>query len=344
MIETNSKKQAQAGSRTERAMKKLFKRTASRCRGKSLVLTDDPILRDAVRKHGLHVEELLINGNGKAISPVSRIEATLQRMEAADKIFQTVVVSGLLESLDADAVKVYLRRLWALLNPGGRLILNARHEGCASDATPLREFDRKEVGRLLRHFGNPKLATDQPYSWITMYVVKPREKTFKIKRTKLDRLVATARICRGKVIELGCGEGHLCGVIRERGHEVVGVDVNGAKIERARSLHRDVTFIQSDICELQGLAGEFDTAVLAEVLEHVPGKVGDEMLRLAWSFLRPGGRLIVSVPNEDCIPHRNHIREFDRKSLRKLLKALGRPKLVTDQPFKWLMMYVEKRG
>ena len=66
------------------------------------------------------------------------------------------------------------------------------------------------------------------------------------------------------------------------------------------------------------------------------------MLVKAWKLLAPGGRLIVSVPNQDCVPHPNHVREFDRRSLKKVLGRWGRPRLITDQPYKWLMMTVEK--
>src|SRR5262249_6586501 len=144
------------------------------------------------------------------------------------------------------------------------------------------------------------------------------------------------------VIELGCGEGDLTRLIRDRGLVVTGVDINDEKIRRARELYPDIPFLLEDIRNLELPAEEFDTVVLAEVLEHVNDDVGAEILARAWSLLKRGGRLIVSVPNENCVPHPNHVRQFDVQGLRNLLKALGKPTIVADQPFKWLMMYVEK--
>jgi 2-polyprenyl-3-methyl-5-hydroxy-6-metoxy-1,4-benzoquinol methylase len=131
-------------------------------------------------------------------------------------------------------------------------------------------------------------------------------------------------------------------MIRDRQLEVVGVDISGSKIARARELYPEILFIQSDVRDLALTEESFDSVVLAETLEHVPEEVGAQILSKAWSLLKPGGRLIVSVPNEDCIPHPNHVRQFDRSSLKRLLQPLGRPRLVTDQPYKWLLMYVDR--
>ena len=114
------------------------------------------------------------------------------------------------------------------------------------------------------------------------------------------------------------------------------------KIRRARKEHPGIPFMACDILGLSLPPESFDTVVLAEVLEHVPEKDGDAMLDKAWSLLRAGGRLIVSVPNEDCVPHPHHVRLFDRRSLRKLLASFGKPRLIADQPYKWLLMIVRK--
>jgi 2-polyprenyl-3-methyl-5-hydroxy-6-metoxy-1,4-benzoquinol methylase len=206
----------------------------------------------------------------------------------------------------------------------------------------VRRFSRRGLRRLLKPLGKVKLTTDQPFRWLTMYVDKPRSSRRRPNRTCLNRFKVTARLCRGRVIELGCGEGNLTSRIRDRQLDVTGVDISRAKIRRAREEHPDIPFLQEDIRKLELPAEEFDTVVIAEVLEHVNEKVGTEILAKAWSLLKPGGRLIVSVPNEDCVPHPRHVREFDIRGLRRLLKAFGRPTIVTDQPFKWLMMYVEK--
>ena len=136
-------------------------------------------------------------------------------------------------------------------------------------------------------------------------------------------------------------EGHLTRAIADRGLEVLGVDIGGKRIQQARKFYPDLNFEQMDILQME-IDDTYDTVVIAEVLEHVYEEIGDAMLEKAWGLLESGGRLIVSVPNEDCVPHRNHVREFSRRSLRNLLRRWGRPRLITDQPYKWLMMTGEK--
>jgi 2-polyprenyl-3-methyl-5-hydroxy-6-metoxy-1,4-benzoquinol methylase len=161
-------------------------------------------------------------------------------------------------------------------------------------------------------------------------------------QSRIERYRVTSRLCRGDVVEFGCGDGELAKAIHDRGCAVTGVDKNEAKIARAREKYPYIRFIQSDVQHLDLRDADFDTALIAEVLEHVTDDVGMDMLRRAWSLLRPGGRLIVSVPNEDAIPHPNHIRRFDRQSLELTLRPFGVPNLCVDQPFKWLMMHVTK--
>ncbi len=185
--------------------------------------------------------------------------------------------------------------------------------------------------------------SEQPFRWLVLHVTKTAPGRPRIKRPVRERYRVTARLCRGRVIDLGCGEGHLAGELAKRGLEVVGLDRSTSKIEAARAAYPGLRLLVSDI-RAPGLPdASFDTAVLAEVLEHVDETAGAEMLASAWRLLRPGGRLIVSVPNRDCIRHRNHVREFDQHGLKRMLAQLGRPRIVTDQPYKWLMAYVEKR-
>ncbi len=299
------------------AARRLNKRTAARCHRRTLVLgRDGAELGQVIRARGLDV--VLVDPS---------------RSEVAGE-FETVVVNDLLEHLAQDEVSVVLSRAWSSVSPGGRLIVTVPHEENG--------FSGRRLKKALRDFGEPKLATDQPYRFLTMLVEKPGGKP-KLRRLWRDRYRSIAKRCRGRTVELGCGRGELTKLIHDRGHGVVGVDKNAKKIAIARASYPEVEFLMSDILSVDLPDGGFETAVLAEVLEHVSGDVGDAMLDKAWRLLGPNGRLIVSVPNEDCIPHPNHLREFDRRGLESLLGAYGRPRACTDQPFKWLLMFVDKR-
>ncbi len=136
-----------------------------------------------------------------------------------------------------------------------------------------------------------------------MYVVKRSNKEHGVNKSIEKRLKITAQLCHGKVLELGCGNGTSSAVIRNHGLVVVGVDMNGEKINEAKQNYSDISFIQSDVLNLAFSPETFDTVVLPEILEHVSEETGHSMLDTAWKLLKLSGRLIVSVPNENCIPH-----------------------------------------
>jgi 2-polyprenyl-3-methyl-5-hydroxy-6-metoxy-1,4-benzoquinol methylase len=312
--------------KSARARRDLFRATASRCKGKVLIAGRDSVdLAPVIR---LGSEETTV------------IETAEDRLPGHGT-FDTVVLSGFLEHAGTD-VERSLAAAWNLLAPEGRLVVNVPNQDSLPDSGQTRWFDRKSLRKLLLALGKPRLAGDQPYAWLCMVVKKEREGKKRLNRIQRDRYRVTARLCRGKVIELGCGEGYLASFISKRGLEVVGVDHSAAKIRRALEIHPHIQFAEGDIRDL-GLPDQgFDTVVLAEVLEHIPEGPGAAMLATAWRLLKPGGRLVVSVPNEDCVPHHNHVREFDRRSLKRLLRPLGRARTVTDQPYRWLLMTVEK--
>ena len=96
-----------------------------------------------------------------------------------------------------------------------------------------------------------------------------------------------------KVLDLGCGEGELLEwLAQNKGVEARGVEISGAKVQRA--IARGVSVYQGDID--QGLADypdqAFDYVILSQTLQetHSPRKVLREMLRV-------GRRAIVAFPN-----------------------------------------------
>jgi 2-polyprenyl-3-methyl-5-hydroxy-6-metoxy-1,4-benzoquinol methylase len=261
----------------------------------------------------------------------------------SDSSVSTVLVAALDPPVTLRYITEVTTSAWQAVAPGGRLIVAAPNPAALPKAAvPDQRLNRRRLTRLLRTLHEPRLLTEQPYRWLAMSVRKPAPGAPRLKRPRRDRYAATAALCRGSVVELGCGAGDLAAMIAERGHPVVGVDISARKIAAARAAFPELTFKVADMLTVDLADEPFDTAVIAEVLEHVDDRTGDAMLERAWGMVRSGGRLIVSVPNEDCVPHRNHIREFDARGLAAQLRRFGRPRGVADQPFKWLLVYVRK--
>jgi glycosyltransferase involved in cell wall biosynthesis/precorrin-6B methylase 2 len=105
------------------------------------------------------------------------------------------------------------------------------------------------------------------------------------------------RLLEGKpasrVLDLGCGDGSLAERLRAAGHTVVGVD----QVKREGVGQRVDQFVEADLeDELPEEVGDgFDVVVAIDVLGHV--RDPEALLRRAGARLRPGGTLLVNVPN-----------------------------------------------
>lgn len=112
-------------------------------------------------------------------------------------------------------------------------------------------------------------------------------------RPDLERLVpADAR----DVLDVGCGLGLLGAALKRRGvTRVVGVELTPEAAREAREVLDEVLSVDVEAAELPFPDGSFDCLVYGDVLEHLvdPWRVLREHRRL----VRPGGRVIVSVPN-----------------------------------------------
>ena len=137
------------------------------------------------------------------------------------------------------------------------------------------------------------------------------------------RFSEIAKLCKGRVLDIGCGTGDLSDFYRGL---YTGVDISSVAIDHAKSLRRkDASFLVADVLKgLDSSLGSFDTIVLAEFLEHIEKDEGlFEMLK---NFLGEGGRLVISVPNGDRVPDESHVRIFTVPELRKKFSHFGHVK------------------
>lgn len=107
-----------------------------------------------------------------------------------------------------------------------------------------------------------------------------------------EALFALAGEVTGKrALDIGCGDGALAAILRERGADVAGIDADPLMIEAARRRLPDADFRVADAVSLPFPDGSFDLAFLVTVL-CLAGNRG-AILREAARVLKPGGRLVV---------------------------------------------------
>jgi 2-polyprenyl-3-methyl-5-hydroxy-6-metoxy-1,4-benzoquinol methylase len=125
----------------------------------------------------------------------------------------------------------------------------------------------------------------------------------------------------GRLLEIGCGRGDFGSQLVKRGWLAVGVEPSREACVVARQRGVEARVGTLDTLELE--PETYDVAVFRQSLEHVLDPVGD--LRRAYAALRPGGMVIISVPNFGCwqrrlfgghwlhldLPrHRHHFNEY----------------------------------
>lgn len=139
-----------------------------------------------------------------------------------------------------------------------------------------------------------------------------------------------------RVLDLGAGEGSVARALRARGCDVTAVerDDEGVAILKdsgVRTVHADLATLDEKALP----RGAFDVVLLLDVLEHLvdPGA----LLARTRSWLAPGGRVLVSVPNvahaavrlsllrgqfprtDTGLLDRTHLHFFDQAQLQALL-------------------------
>lgn len=144
-----------------------------------------------------------------------------------------------------------------------------------------------------------------------------------------------------RVLDVGCGAGSLSTLLAGGSLSLIGIDSDLAALDQARRagymalIHADV-----EASELPPLGNPTDILVCADILEHCrwPEAVLQRLLR---RYLRPGGAIIVSLPNvanwyvrgqllagrwpyaDRGILDRTHLRFFTQASSEALLSDAG---------------------
>ena len=142
-----------------------------------------------------------------------------------------------------------------------------------------------------------------------------------------------------RVLDIGCGTGAVTALVnRNKNNNVCGIEPDPMRAARART--RDIEVYNGMLDETFGSRhAPFDVVVMADVLEHVAAPV--DLLGRAAGILKPGGLVLLSVPNvahwtvrlgllcgrfdytETGILDATHLRWFTQKTIVTLCNSYG---------------------
>lgn len=138
-----------------------------------------------------------------------------------------------------------------------------------------------------------------------------------------------AKHIRGRVLEVGCGNGRITRQVYTNPQVtgVVGIDTNRKYLETVRSRFSDwrekpLAFSYLDLSKRKipkQFLGQFDTVISINALEHI--KDDTAIIRQCYRLLKPGGRVILLVPALKFLfgeidRAENAYRRFSRREIR----------------------------
>jgi SAM-dependent methyltransferase len=103
----------------------------------------------------------------------------------------------------------------------------------------------------------------------------------------------------GRILDVGCADARFLLSLRAERWERWGVEFSTSVVETIAARFPDLRMVSRDIWATQLPEGHFDVICFWHVLEHLPAP--DRVLARVRQLLRPGGLVVVSVPNVDSL-------------------------------------------
>lgn len=149
--------------------------------------------------------------------------------------------------------------------------------------------------------------------------------------TEIKRMQKNGCKFPAKVLDIGCGTGDRLEFLRQLGCDCSGVELSDQALHAQK--HFKLNVYQGQLQDACYEDNSFDIVMMYNVLEHVhkPREVLKEIRRI----LKPGGTLIVEVPNNECFQAKlfkarwaavdvpRDLYYYDAKTLTRLLKETG---------------------
>lgn len=176
---------------------------------------------------------------------------------------------------------------------------------------------REDNLRVLELWLRTQAAQYTQYDTIAEQFRKIRSSTVNKHITDYTLFAMIGELDRGSVVlDLACGEGHYCRMLKRRGAtRVVGVDISSQMIKLAERQETQeplgITYVCKDVLEL-GQVGVFDLVVASFLLNYAQTREQlAQMCRTAFANLKPGGHFVLlNENNERSSPHDRQLERY----------------------------------
>ncbi|MBM4132426.1 MAG: class I SAM-dependent methyltransferase [Nitrospira sp.] len=191
----------------------------------------------------------------------------------------------------------------------------------------------KRLSRLVKrwvmedYYGYPAARLGAGWRWLRKFLLFP-EWAWRVLRGR-DIL---PYVGGGRLLDVGCGGGVNLKSFQDQVWKVFGVEMNAQAVAYANA--RVGECVHAGTLEDAPFQHEFfDVIVFSHSLEHMFSP--REVLARAWQLLKPGGMLVVTVPNAGSLEAKlfgtqwiqwdipRHLYHFERPTLRRLLRDGG---------------------
>jgi SAM-dependent methyltransferase len=103
---------------------------------------------------------------------------------------------------------------------------------------------------------------------------------------------------RGRLLDVGCGNGLFLKKMRGLGWQVAGVEPDPKAVQVARNQH-GLQVSQGTLMAAELQENSFDVVTMSHVIEHVSDPI--DLLRACHRVLKPGGKLVAVTPNNQSL-------------------------------------------
>jgi 2-polyprenyl-3-methyl-5-hydroxy-6-metoxy-1,4-benzoquinol methylase len=104
-----------------------------------------------------------------------------------------------------------------------------------------------------------------------------------------------------RILDVGCGMGFTLMALKDMGYKTVeGIDIDRGQVESCQAKHLSVTQVEDSVAYLSSQIEQYDLIVSLDVIEHVPKDSQLSFVRSIQNSIKPGGKLICTVPNANA--------------------------------------------